>query len=128
MHELAAAHELVEAACDYARRAGAKRVSRLHCRIGSLRALDERLLSEAFEIARRGTICERAELRIEKPGMTCLCPSCRERFEIREWQWECPRCGTEGVDPMGGDELELVSIEAEVPDEHSSPAECVCQE
>ena len=117
MHEFSIAQSLVEAACEEARRAGATRVTRIACRIGSLRSIDDWLMREAFDIAKTDSLCAAAELSIEKTYMQAACPRCRVRFAVRDWDWSCPTCGELGQDAAGGDELELLSLEAEVADE-----------
>ena len=125
MHEFSIARAMVEAACSEARRVGSDRVTRVVCRIGSLRQVDDRLMREAFDIARNGTACATAELTIERTNMEAACPRCRVRFAVRDWDWDCPTCGMLGEDAAGGDELELISLDAEVPDERAGAAECV---
>lgn len=128
MHEFAVAQALVEMASQTAHHHGAARVTRLQCRVGVMRQIDRSLLSEAFDAVRAGTVCQAAELSIETCDMTAFCPACRRRFVIRDADWRCDHCGREGQDIRGGDELELVTIDAEDRDEHPSPAECLCQE
>jgi len=125
VHELSIAQSLIEVATREAERVGAVRATRLVCRIGALRQVDDVLLQEAFRIARQGTMCQEGSLSIEKTYVQALCPRCDARFPVRNWEWDCPACGTEGLDPIGGDELELITIEAEMPDEDRCPAECV---
>lgn len=108
---------LITAAEVEARRVGAARVTRLTCRIGALRQIDGDLLREAFELARAGTVCADAEVTIERTHLLADCPRCAVRFPVVDWQWSCPTCGTGGVNGVGGDELDLVSLEAEVRDE-----------
>ena len=123
MHEFAIAQSLVEAASAEAQRAGAQRVIALHCRIGVLRQVNDDVLREAFAMARAGTRCADSELRIDKTYMRANCQPCNQEFAIRDWNWTCPRCGAEGGGVSGGDELELISIEAEVDDEYSGAKE-----
>lgn len=114
MHELSIAQSLLDAAVAEARRAQATRVTRLHCRIGDLRMVNGELLAEAFEVVRCGTLCESAELSIERTYLQARCSRCERAFDVRNWDWCCPRCGVEGTLLGGGDELEITSIEAEV--------------
>ena len=123
MHEFSIVQSLLEGADCEARRAGATRITRLLCRIGSLRMVDDWLLQEAFKIARVNTMCRDADLVVEKTFMQASCPRCGVRFPVRDWDWSCPTCSTQGVDPAGGDELELISLEAEVPDADRSAQE-----
>jgi hydrogenase nickel incorporation protein HypA/HybF len=113
VHELSVVQSLLDVALAEARRAGAARVTRLHCRIGELCQIDHRLLVEAFELLRPGTLCESAELHVEKTFLRAHCSRCGRDFDVRNWQWRCPGCGEEGSALGGGDELELTSIEAE---------------
>lgn len=123
MHEFSIAQALIEAAAEEARRHGASRVLKLSCRIGALRQADDWLMSEAFQIAREGTVCSDCELVVEKAYMQAMCAACKVRFPIRNWDWRCPTCGGDGQAPTGGDELELLSLELELPDGDSGPKE-----
>lgn len=125
MHEFSIAQALVEAAVTEAGRHGASRVLKVTCRIGALRQVDGWLMHEAFTIAREGTICSACNLAIEMAYMQAMCPACNVRFPVRNWEWRCPACGANGESPMGGDELELLSIELELPDGDHRPEECV---
>ncbi|MCK6483814.1 MAG: hydrogenase maturation nickel metallochaperone HypA [Phycisphaerae bacterium] len=117
MHELSIARALIEAAATAARDAGAQRVTRLRCRVGALRMVDPRLLGEAFAAAREGTACASAELDVTPVGLRGRCRACDHDFSISGWDWRCPICGGEGEGLTAGDELELVSIDAETSDE-----------
>jgi hydrogenase nickel incorporation protein HypA/HybF len=123
MHEFSIARSMVEAACEEARRIGATRITLVRCRIGTLRYADDWLMREAFEVAKLETLCSTAGLAIEKAYMQAACPQCRTRFAIRDWDWSCPDCGAIGEDAAGGDELELLSFDAEVPDERARAAQ-----
>lgn len=114
MHELGIATELVELACSAARQAGACAVDRVFCRVGALRQVEPDLLREAFAAARSGTLCDRADLSVETLPLRARCPDCRTEFAVAGWDWHCPCCGTDGDLLSQGDELELVSIEAQV--------------
>ncbi len=116
MHEFAIVQSLLDVAAAETRRAGGQRVLRLNCRIGELRQVNESLLREAFELLSRGTMCEKAELRVEKTFMRARCRGCDGLFDVHNWDWRCPDCGADGSLAGGGDELELTSIEAEKPE------------
>ena len=115
MHELSIALALIDVAAAESRRAGATRVSRVRCRVGELRQIEDALLREAFDVAREGTCCGAAELIIEKAPLRAWCPRCRAAFAVQQWRWNCPECGVEGEPRAGGDELELLSIDVEAP-------------
>ncbi len=132
MHEFAVAEGIIRQACEAAVRAGATRVGRLHCRIGMLRQVDEFLLREAFIELSRGTLCDGGELAVRKCGMRGTCPHCGRTYrnlglssesDDIVGNWTCKTCHTALTGLVGGDELELLSIEAEVHDEHQNTAE-----
>jgi len=127
VHEISIAQAIVTAACTEASRAGAVRIKKLLCRIGAMRHVDDWLLKEAFVIASAGSMCDGCEFEIEKTYMQSLCPRCQKRFSVQNWNWLCPTCGAEGQSPTGGDELDLLSIEAEVPDGDHRSAERVSE-
>ncbi len=125
MHEFSIAQGLIEAATAAAQQAGARAVTILRCRIGIIRQVDNSLLTDAFELAREGGLCSKALLDIEKVPLRAQCTACDEPFEVDDWNWRCPKCDGESRGLVGGDELELVSIEAEVDDEDPRAAERV---
>lgn len=110
MHEIAIAKAIVEGACAEAHRLGSAAIRRIRCRVGVLRQIDSDLLRDAFEMARSESACDGATLEVVAAPMTARCPACGTGFEITGWDWSCPRCGAEGLDLRGGDELEIVSI------------------
>lgn len=69
-------------------------------------------------MAAEGTPCAGADLIVEKAPVRLLCPDCGNRFDANDWNWACPKCEQEAtcVD-SGGDELELCSLEASVPED-----------
>lgn len=110
MHEIAIAKAIVEGACAEAHRLGLNAIRRIRCRVGVLRQIDGDLLCDAFELARGDSACSGATLEVVASPMAARCPACGIGFEITGWDWSCPRCGAEGLDLRGGDELEIISI------------------
>ena len=117
MHELSIANGLLEAAAAEARRHEATRILRLDCRIGCLRQVDQGLLTEAFELARTNTLADTAELAVTYVGMHLASRPCGYEADLDGWQFECPQCGSTEINLTGGDELELTSLQLEIPDE-----------
>jgi hydrogenase nickel incorporation protein HypA/HybF len=122
MHEFAIARNLVEAACEEARCAGALRVNRVYTRIGVWRMLESWLMQEAWVIACEGTLCEGGELLIEKIPALMECTSCGHRVALDHWPGRCPACGAEDGRLSGGDELELTKMDVDVNEENDGVA------
>ncbi len=117
MHELSIAASLLDVAREEARRHGALRVTRIRCRIGALRQVDPWLMREAFEIAKVDSPASEATLDITPVGTTLECLECECKTESDTWRFDCPVCGSLRVKLTGGDEIELTSMELELPDE-----------
>ena len=116
MHELSIAQSMLEIAEAEARRHGATKITRIDCRIGCLRQADTALLSEAFELARIGTAAAEASLAVATVGMKLDCSACGGHADLDGWQFECPSCGSTDIQLSGGDDIELTSLELEIPD------------
>lgn len=112
MHEYSIVQALIERVDAEARARGASAVHRLSVRIGELSGVEVDLLATAYAAFRERTVCERADLDVQRVPA----------------RWECPRCGG----PIGrgnllrcatcdvparlaeGDEIVLDRIEMEV--------------
>lgn len=117
MHELSIAVALLDAARAEARARGAVRIVSLTCRVGVTRHIEPDMLREAFAVARENTPAASAALHVDTVGMTLTCLSCGECRKLDTWSFTCPSCGSSEVQLTGGNELELSSLELEVPDD-----------
>src|SRR5512147_567096 len=114
MHEYSLIMSLLSRVEDEARSRRALKVHALTLRVGDLAGVDPELLSGAWEIARAGTPCADAELRITRMPATWSCPKCRRTFAPGE-VLKCAACAAAAVLSDGADALTLDSIEMEVP-------------
>ena len=95
---------------DYALAHGARRVTRLHVRLGVLSALT-RALHVSFRSASRGTSCEGALLDIEEIPLTVHCRVCEGvKTPSGPYNFRCPDCGRATPEVVTGREMQLVSI------------------
>jgi len=112
MHELSIAMSLVEVSCEELERQAGTRVEALHVRIGPLSGVIPGSLLSAFQLASEGTPIQGARLAIEETSVRVLCPSCSQERPIESIQsLRCADCGTATPEIVGGQELELVSLE-----------------
>jgi hydrogenase nickel incorporation protein HypA/HybF len=114
MHEYSLIQSLLSRAEDEARRRGAIRVHALAIRVGDLSGVDPDLLTGAYELAREGTACAAAELRVTRVPAAWSCPRCRRAFTPGE-VLRCAACAVPAALSDGADALTLDSIEMEVP-------------
>ncbi len=95
---------------DYALAHGARRVTRIHVRLGVLSALT-RALHVSFRSAARGTSCEGALLDIEEIPLTVHCRVCDGvKTPSGPYNFRCPDCGRATPEVVTGREMQLVSI------------------
>ena len=114
MHEYSLILSLLSRVEDEARRRGAFRVHALAIRVGDLSGVDPELLAGAYELAREGTPCAEAELRVTRVPALWSCPRCGKAFAPGE-VLKCAACAAAAVLSDGADALMLDSIEMEVP-------------
>jgi len=114
MHEYSLIMSLLSRVEDETRRRGALRIHALAIRVGDLSGVDPDLLAGAYELAREGTSCASAELRLTRVPALWSCPGCRRPFAPGE-VLRCTACGAAAVLSDGADALTLDSIEMEVP-------------
>jgi hydrogenase nickel insertion protein HypA len=113
MHEYSIVQALVErvAAEAMARRATA--VHRLSVRIGELSGVEVDLLTAAYAVFRDRTICEAAELDVQRVPARWTCPECGGAIQ-RGDVLQCQRCAVPAR-LVEGEEIVLDRIEMEVP-------------
>ncbi len=114
MHEYSLLQALIARAGQEAGRHGGVRVHSLTIRLGELSGVEPALLTTAFELARAGTACEGAALRLDRVAAVWSCPGCRKTFARGEIL-RCAACARPAELNEGADALTLDRIEMEVP-------------
>jgi hydrogenase nickel incorporation protein HypA/HybF len=114
MHEYSLIQSLLSRVGDEARRRGARAVRAVGIRVGDLSGVEPELLAGAFELARQGTPCAAAELRVTRVPAVWTCPRCRKAFAPGE-VLRCAPCDRPAQLSDGADALTLDSMEMEVP-------------
>lgn len=117
MHELSIAHSLVELAGLSAADAGATRVRIVHLRLGALSGVVQGALEFSYGIATEGTLLEGSVLRVKELPVKVYCAPCQQEVELASIQrFRCPLCDTASGDIRQGRELEIESIEIDLPE------------
>lgn len=105
--------EALRLAEESARTAGAARITALRLRIGTLSSVVPEAMRFAWEVARRGTLAEDAQLEIEPVPGAAWCAQCRAEYACADFLSECPRCGAVGGEWLRGQEVEIAAVEVE---------------
>lgn len=111
MHELSVCRAMLGQVSAIAAQQRAAAVAKITLRIGPLSGVEPRLVRDAFPIARRGTVAERAELVIEQPPVRVYCLRCGAKSDCTPNRLLCSACGDARTQLLSGDELLLVNME-----------------
>ena len=117
MHEMGIIAGVLDATVQSATEAGATSVLGVTLRIGEMTEAIPEALEFAFEALTEGTICEGAELKVNMIEPRSLCPECGNEFTHDRFHRVCPTCGNALTELIAGREMQLDSIEVDIPDE-----------
>jgi hydrogenase nickel incorporation protein HypA/HybF len=110
VHELSLSSAIV---ATVEKHAAGRRVTLVTLRVGRLRQVVPDTLAFYFEFVARGTVCEGARLEQEVLETRLRCVPCAAEWEVTVPAFRCPRCGGSDVAVVGGNELQVESIEVE---------------
>lgn len=112
MHETVVAQNLVEVILQEARKRRAKPIgAKMSC--GELNAVNDEVLSFAFDAIAQGTRCEGMRLQIEHKAMQARCRACDRTFTVNLSDVKCPDCTGEDFELLPDAPLVLEEIEFE---------------
>ena len=112
MHETIIAESLLTQISDEAAKQNAKPLSaKISC--GKLNAINEEILSFAFEAIAKGTVCENMKLIVEQKPLQAVCKQCKKTFAVDFSNIKCPNCKSENLELLPDAPLVLEEIEFE---------------
>ena len=113
---------VLEACTATAEREGATRINEIRVRIGELSEVMEDALRFAFEALSPGTLAEGARLEVEHVAARSRCVECRVEFSHGRFDVVCPQCGSVFCEAVSGRELEIESIDIDLPGDEGEAA------
>jgi len=112
MHETVVAQNMVEAIAQEARKHEGRPVrAKISC--GELNAVNDEVLTFAFDAIAQGTPCEGMTLQIEHKPMQARCKQCAGTFPITLSNTQCPDCQSDDFELLPDAPLVLEEIEFE---------------
>lgn len=117
MHELGIMTGVMESVDIAARDAGADKVLKVNLSVGVMTEAIEDALVFAFEALSENTLCDGAELHITMVQPKSHCLECGTDYEHDRFHMLCPECGSFAVQLLAGKELQIDSIEVDIPDD-----------
>lgn len=113
MHEFAITKSMLDLVLEQAGKVGAKEVGKISLVIGKMSGVVDECVQFYFDFLSKGTVAEGACLYFKMVSITAQCRGCNKLFELKEFDWTCPDCGSNGVEIVAGKELFVESIEVE---------------
>lgn len=113
MHEMALSEGVLQIVQDSARREGFARVRAVWLEIGALAGVDPEAMRFSFDAVTRGTVAERAALRIVDVPGKAWCMPCGEQVAVKQRFDACPHCGSHQLQVVAGDEMKVKELEVE---------------
>lgn len=117
MHELGIMTGVLRAVEESAKQAGSEKVLKISLSVGVMTEAIEDALRFAFEALSEGTMCESAELEITMIPPVSICAECGNEYEHDRFHMLCPECGSSFTQLIQGKELQIDSIEVDLPDD-----------
>ena len=95
----------------------ASRVVKITLGLGPLSGVEERLLKHAYPVASAGTVAEGAELLVRSTPIRVKCSSCGKESDAKPNRLLCGHCNDWHTSLVSGDELLLIQLELDKPDD-----------
>lgn len=113
MHETGIARAIWQAVDEVRAQQGLGQIHRVTIELGAFSGVEAPLLQSAFEnlVAEQGTIAP--ELVIDSASLEAQCEMCQHAFLVENFAFRCPHCESHAVQVTRGEELRLVSVNAE---------------
>ena len=111
MHEVSIMTEAVRMAVEAAQAVGARSITGLRLRVGTLSGAVPEAMEFAWDVVRQNTMARTATLTIETVPAACWCATCQTVFECADFFNECPCCHNVSGELRRGRELDIASVE-----------------
>jgi hydrogenase nickel incorporation protein HypA/HybF len=113
MHEMSIAQSLIEIIEEEMEKHGAKALRSVRLHIGQLSAVVPEALSFCFEVITEGTALQGARLDMQIVPLKGCCRGCEAEFEIVDYAFVCPSCGSTRIETTAGQDLSIVELEVD---------------
>ncbi len=114
MHELSIVASLFEILEEKAKEQKARKVTSVKVKVGALSGVVPEFLKTAFDVYKKDTIADEAELKIEEVPLKIKCQQCGTEIIKDDFVFICEKCASRELKTLAGTELLLEKIELEV--------------
>lgn len=122
MHEYSIVQGVLDAVIPAAVDAGATRVTKVRLKVGEMTEVVRDSLDFMWDLCceDRGAIASGAVLEVEMVMPRSACLQCGNEFEHDRFHLHCPSCGSASTMLLSGRELEIASMDVDIPDADES--------
>ena len=116
MHELPITEGILKIALRHAAMNNTRQVLAIHLQIGSLNDLEDEWIQRYFDYLSKGTIAQRAKIKIERTPVLVQCNACKASYEAKLDKigaLVCPACGNDGGTLISGREYYIKEMEVQ---------------
>lgn len=113
MHEFSIAQTIFAEVCNETKKRNISNVKSIVIEVGKMAAVVPAALEFSFETIIKGTFLEGAALVIEEIPFKATCEQCGITFEVKDYNLQCPDCGSRKCELASGDELVIKRLEVE---------------
>ena len=110
MHEFSLVRSLLEQVDGIVVSNHGRAAVEVHVEIGPLSGVEPLLVKSAFQQLAAGSRHHEATLVIDEVPLTARCQSCHTEFELPDFHFVCPACGSRDTTVIRGDEFRLLSV------------------
>ena len=123
MLEYSIVEGVLDSVIPAAEKAGADRIVCVRLRVGDMTEVVQESLDFMWGICceQRGPMVEGCRLEVEYVYPRSACLKCGHEFEHDRFHLKCPECGSASTMLLSGRELEIASMDVDIPDD--APAE-----
>jgi hydrogenase nickel incorporation protein HypA/HybF len=114
MHELSIVASLFEILEEKAKEQKAKKVTSVKVKVGALSGVVSEFLKTAFDVYKKDTVADGAELKIEEVPLKVKCQQCGAEIIKNDFVFICEKCDSRELKTLAGTELLLEKIELEI--------------
>jgi hydrogenase nickel incorporation protein HypA/HybF len=114
MHELSVVANLFEILEEKLEAQNGKKVVRVKLRVGLLSGVVPELLRTAFDIYKKDTFADEAELDIDEVPCKIECQECGNTMIKNDYVFICDKCGSTKTITLEGNDMILETMEVEL--------------
>jgi hydrogenase nickel incorporation protein HypA/HybF len=111
MHEMAIAQQIIGIAEEILGAHSGKTCKKIYVKIGELTAVIPESLTFAFQALTADTELASASLYIDILPVLGKCRICSKSFNLRDFEWTCPKCQSHEIEIVQGRELHIEKLE-----------------